>query len=448
MTSPAVIEAVLSEATDEALRRLGKGRYIAWGSARILQDNEVPELVISGPAGTGKSRACLEKIHRLASTWPRSRFLFARKTRASLTESALQTYEEWVLGPGHPIIEGGASRRFRQVYTYPTTGAEIIVGGLDKPSRIMSTEFDLIFVQEAIELEEDDWEVMTTRLRNNVVPFQQLLADTNPGPPRHWLKQRSDLGTSLLLESLHEDNPRLYDHDLEQYTEEGKKYIGTLDRLTGFRKDRLRWGKWVQAEGVIFEGYQPAIHLIDRFRIPSDWRRFRSIDFGFTNPFVCQWWAVDPDGRMYLYKEIYMTGRTVRDHAGKIHEVGKKIEQGIHTICDHDAEDRATLGEHGIRNQAADKRVSVGIDKVNERLRVAEDGKPRIFFLRDSVVEIDQDLVDRKLPFATSQEFEGYVWANKVVKEEPVKINDHGMDDVRYAVMYEDGGRKTGGIFV
>ena len=30
-----------------------------------------------------------------------------------------------------------------------------------------------------------------------------------------------------------------------------------------------------------------------------------SVDFGFTNPIVIQWWAEDPDGRLYLYRELY-----------------------------------------------------------------------------------------------------------------------------------------------
>ena len=34
-----------------------------------------------------------------------------------------------------------------------------------------------------------------------------------------------------------------------------------------------------------------------------------------TNPFVAQFWAEDPDGRLYLFVEIYMTHRLVEEHA-------------------------------------------------------------------------------------------------------------------------------------
>jgi hypothetical protein len=59
---------------------------------------------------------------------------------------------------------------------------------MDNPDRIMSTEFDTVFVQEATELTETDWENLTTRLRNFVLPYQQLTADCNSGSPSHWLK--------------------------------------------------------------------------------------------------------------------------------------------------------------------------------------------------------------------------------------------------------------------
>ena len=438
---PLALDQLASEAWIEAKRRtrLKQTEYVPYGECLQLYETEVDEVLISGPAGTGKSRACLEKIHHLMQKYDGARALIMRKTRASLTESALQTYERWVLGYDHPIIQGGAQRRFRQNYQYPN-GSEIIVGGMDNPTRVMSTEYDIVFVQEAIELSEDEYESLTTRLRNNVVPFQAMVSDTNPGPPAHWIKQRCNQKMTVLLESRHEDNPRLYDNEGKKWTDEGIDYIERLDRLTGARKQRLRYGKWVQAEGVVYEGYDPKIHLIDRDKanIQDDWRKFKVVDFGFTNPFVCQWWAVDHDGRMYMCREIYHTQRTVKKHSETIN----KFEKTKVTVCDHDAEDRATLVENGIPNIPALKAVSIGIERVQERLVVAEDEKPRIFFLRDSIIEEDQSLVDAKKPYCTEQEFADYVWSNKKTKEEPVKENDHGMDAVRYAVMHVDGGHE------
>jgi phage terminase large subunit len=194
----------------------------------------------------------------------------------------------------------------------------LVLGGLDKASRIMSTDYDLVFVQEAIELEENDWEALTTRLRHGVLPFQQIIADTNPDRPMHWLRRRCDRGQLLLLESRHQDNPELWDGPAQCWTARGAQYIAKLDALTGPRKDRLRFGRWVQAEGAVYEGWDRRLHVIDRFAIPADWPRYWSVDFGYTNPFVCQWWAQDPDGRLYRYRELYCSQRLVEDHARRM----------------------------------------------------------------------------------------------------------------------------------
>jgi hypothetical protein len=114
--------------------------YWPYGGARALWESRAPEVLLSGPAGTGKSRACLEKGYYLARKYPGSRGLIARKTRASLTEAALVTFEEKVLPPGAPL-RYGPQRENREVYRLGN-GSEIVVGGMDRPSRVMSTEYD------------------------------------------------------------------------------------------------------------------------------------------------------------------------------------------------------------------------------------------------------------------------------------------------------------------
>ncbi len=395
------------------------------------------ELLMSGPAGTGKSRALLEVLHLRASKYPGSRHLIARKTRASLTESGLVTFEEKVLPQNSPV-RSGPQRRYRQVYTYPN-GSEVIVAGMDDPARIMSTEFDTIFAQEAIELREEDWDNLTTRLRNGVLPYQVLNADCNPGSPRHWLKKRCEAGKCRLLESRHEDNPLLFAKS--GLTEYGSAYLSKLDNLSGVRYLRLRKGLWVMAEGMVYTDWDPAIHLIDRFDIPESWPRYWVVDFGFTNPFCWQAWAEDPDGRLYRYREIYRTKSLVEDLAPLIlaSVAGDPVPAAI--VCDHDAEDRATLERHlKIGTIAAYKSISDGLQAVAGRLRKAKDGKPRLFLLRDSLVERDLDLAEAKKPCCTEEEVESYVWAENAtgVKETPVGRDNHGMDCLRYIVAYVD----------
>jgi phage terminase large subunit len=413
--------------------------YEPRGAALALWKSRAPEILIEGPAGTGKTRGVLQKIVALGDRYARSRHLLCRKTRASMTQSVLVTLEEKVLPAGHPTLRG-PGREHRQSYVLPN-GSELVIGGLDHPERTFSTEYDTITYFEAIEGTEHEWESLHRSLRNGRMGWHQAIADTNPGAPSHWLNQRANLERMQRLFSRHEDNPELHDAAAGKWTPHGAEYIGRLDRLTGVRRLRLRLGIWAAAEGMVYEGWDPAVHLIVPFRIPADWRRWRGVDFGFTNPFVCGWWAQDPDGRLYRYREIYKTGRTVRDHAREIKRLtaAECIEA---TVADHDAEDRATMRQEGIEAVPAYKAISPGIQAVEQRLERAADGKPRLFVFRDACVERDEALSAAGKPTCAAEEFESYVWpkstSGKPVKEVPVKENDHGMDETRYVVCHVD----------
>jgi hypothetical protein len=419
-------------------------RYVPRGTAREALMSRVPELLIAGPAGTGKSRACLEKVHHMALLNPGMRALIVRKTLTSLGSTALVTFREHVakesIALGHVSFYGGSGQE-AAAYRY-TNGSTITVGGMDRAVRVMSAEYDLVYVQEATELAEEDWEALLTRLRNGVVSFQQLIADCNPSTPTHWLKARVDRGQTVMLNSAHRENPRLFADD-GTLTEQGTNYMANLDALTGVRRQRLRDGQWSAAEGIIYESWRPEVHLVDNLPIPSDWPRYWSIDFGYTNPFVLQCWAEDPDGGLVLYREIYQTQRTVDVHAKQIMGIvapnGVWIEpKPTWVVCDHDAEGRATFtNATGLNTVAAMKKVQEGIQAVQRRLV----GRPGITLMRDAVVSRDLSLVDAKKPGCTVEEIPGYVWdtgSGAAVKETPLKIGDHGADAMRYLVAQKD----------
>jgi PBSX family phage terminase large subunit len=431
------------------------------GAAIELMKYRGDECLISGPAGTGKSRAALEKLHLMCLLTPGVKALIVRKTAVSLAASAVATYERDVAAQA--LLDGtvtffGGSQREPPQYRY-SNGSSIALGGMDNPLKIMSTERDVVFAQEATELTVDDWEMITTRLRNGAISFQQIIADCNPQEPTHWLKLRCEAGKTLMLHSRHEDNPR-YFHEDGTLTEEGASYIAKLDALTGVRYLRLRKGIWAAAEGVIYEEYDPAVHLIGRFEIPEDWPRFWSVDFGYVHPFVWQDWATDPDGKAILVHEIFRTQRLVEDHARDIRALcglgpidpltgrphpyagpevtGWRAKRPRIILCDHDAEDRATLERHlGWPTRPADKNVKDGLQTTAARFRLAGNGRARLGFMRDAVVKRDQLLADARRPTCTVEELPAYVWNDKG-KDEPNKDMDDGMDALRYFVMELD----------
>lgn len=451
-------------------------------------DLRAPEVMIAGPSETGKTTGALWVLDRLMRLYPGAQATICRKLRSTMDASVLRTWARIIAIRGGVRVYGGERPQW---YDY-NNGSRVWVAGLDDPGKALSSERDYIYVNQAEELEHNDWQTLTTRTtgRGAVAPFTMLFGDCNPGPPTHWILHRRALER---LESRHEDNPSLFTAD-GQLTPQGVRTMATLDALEGVLHDRLRFGRWVAAEGAVYS-FDRRLHLISRAQLPAGWqsmRRFRAIDFGYTNPFVCLWAVQDDDGRLYIYRQLYMTERTVDVHARQIQQLEqwywtRELLDVVHdaqqrrleflegdqlraqfildeqtgwivdartrkpgastlrekiqsTVADHDAEDRATLLNHGIVTIPANKAISPGIQAVQKRLRKAGDGLPRLFVVDDSLVERDERLAAAHQPYALEQEFDVYVWPKaadgKPIKETPVKMYDHALDALRYLVMH------------
>lgn len=430
---------------DELLRATGyRIKYHPYGAAKDLFHERADEVLLAGPAGTGKSLAALHKEHLAMSKYAGAKAFMARKTRTSMTNSCIETFERHVLKPPDKVKFHGQD----QQYNYPN-GSMIAVIGLDDPERIKSTDWDMGFIQEVTECTENDWEICTTRLRNWVMPYQQLMADCNPDKPTHWIKRRCDSGLTKMLRSFHQDNPRLFNTRDGTFTPEGQQYLAKLDRLTGVRRKRLYVGDWVAAEGMIYEEWDPQIHLINYSQLPEgwdEWTHYWSLDFGFVHPLAWQDWVEDPHTLdLYRVREIYQTRTLVEDLAKQVMELTYGIYTPRAIICDHDAEDRATFERHtGYLTLPAYKPIQQGIQAVKARLRPGAPGRG-LFLVRDALVRRDTELVQAGKPTCTEEEWDGYVWDEKVNRfvnskkdELPLDKDNHGMDATRYIVAFAD----------
>lgn len=391
-----------------------------------------PCMLLTGSAGGGKSNIAAEKLHGFMLAYPGACGLALRKAR------------EWCKGSVKVMLETAIGEDPR-VHVYDDhidydNGSVIYFGGLkDKDQREAlrskrgsKGDPDIAWMEEANAFTRQDFDEVNGRLRGDVAGWTQLILSTNPDAPTHWIfKDLIQAGAASVYYSSARDNPR-----------NTQAYFDRLDQMVGTMRDRLRDGKWVQAEGAIYDEWDPGVHMIDADKVPPFIRRFRVVDFGYTNPFVCQWWGMDGDGRLYRYRELYKTRLLVEDATKEIIELSKeRIET---TIADHDAEDRATMAKHGIGTTAARKDVRTGIDAVKMRLKVQPDGKPRLYLVRGALVEVDPNLEAARFPICTEDEIPGYAWQKsldgKPNKDEPVKVNDHGCDDMRYIVMHVDYG--------
>lgn len=421
------------------------------GSARDIFHIRDKEVLICGAAGTGKTRACLEKLNAVALKYPGMRGLIVRQTYRTLSASCVAEFKSVVID--EQLIRGdvkwyGGSGSSPAAFLY-SNGSTIELGGMDNPLKIMSTQYDFIFVEEATELTVDGWQALVIRLRNGkMVPegstkaWHQLLGACNPGADTHFLKQRADAGTIRMLTATHEENPRLFD-DNGELTEYGREYVEEgLDKLTGVFYLRYRKGIWAGAEGQIYTEFENDLIVDEMPKGWEDWARFWSVDFGFVHPMVVQNWAVAPDGELYLYREFYRTKRLVQDFVEDVLNVvapevdGQRrwIEPKPQVIlADHDAEDRETFKRHFqlMGTKAANKTVSRGIQATSVRMK-----EKRIKFLRNALVRADPELVRDNKPISTLSEIPGYIWSPN--KEDPVKVGDDGCDAMRYMVAHMD----------
>jgi hypothetical protein len=148
----------------------------------------------------------------------------------------------------------------RHSYVYPN-GSEIVIGGLDAPGKVLSQAWDVVYINEAIETTEKAWQHLQSRLSRPGRPtwLGYLIGDTNPGDPNHWLKQRAEAGHTILWDTTHRANPRLYRRG--KLTTEGLLFEASLDRLTGSYRKRLRDGLWAAGEGAWFDSFDVSTHV-------------------------------------------------------------------------------------------------------------------------------------------------------------------------------------------
>jgi phage terminase large subunit len=440
--------------TTAARRPAPRVRFEARGAHAELLRCRDTEVAAVGRAGSGKTLAACFKLHLTALQVPGLSALMLRATHTSLTATTLISFQRYVAAAA--LADGtvrwfGGSGKDPAAFRY-SNGSTILVAGGDRSEKFLSAELDRVFVDEGVEIGVDLWETLITRLRGTAPTYKQIMLATNPSHPQHWIKQRADEGRLTMITSGHQDNPAYVRTD-GTLTAAGSAYLEKLEALTGVRRQRLKEGRWTAAEGVVYEEWDDTVHVVDRFPIPDEWPRIWGVDFGFTNPLTVQWYAIDPDGRLYLYRELYMTRRTVDQHARTIldavtveHEDGAREwtePRPIAIVCDHDAGDRAVLErELDLATTPAHKAVKTGIQAVKARLRPAGDGRPRFYVMRDVLLERDPALAEAKKPLCFADEVPGYVWAkprgsavsNKAEPEEPVKIDDHGCDTARYVV--------------
>ena len=413
------------------------------------------ELMVGGPAGTAKTHHCVMKGHKLACIYPKSVGVFIRKVKESIKRTIIPTYYDVL---GYNPMQGKTDFVLGFGNTQPSefqyaNGSQIFLIGLNDPKQLDSVQADWFYVNQAEELEESDWEIITTRNRGNNMPYRIVFGDCNPSHPLHFLCPYEDNENRRqrihYVPTRHEDNPAFYCDG--EWTVFGDEYVNEdLETLTGLNYDRYRLGLWRAPEGAVFviekchilpylpwdrEEGDPHYEPIEAYAF------YRGMDFGMhPSPSVNLWLVEHKQTKdLIVAKEWRRLNVDTIDMAAEVqrNDFPRPVEG---TITDNDENIKSILAREGIHTTPTKKgrdSIKAGLDLIQSKLENTRKGKSDgLYFYSQLECGRDLTLEQEKRPTNVIQEMRLLVWHTE--KEEPTG-EDHGIDVLRYYYLWRDG---------
>ena len=343
--------------------------------------------------------------------------------------------------------------------------------------KYQGAEIHVLLIDELTHFTERMYRFLRNRVRmvGIVVPaqyegcFPRILCGANPGNIGHaWVKAAwIDLLVPLQVQAMNDNEggmrrqyipAKLYDNPSMASDDPGYEA-----RLSGLGSSALvsamRDGDWNVVEGAFFNEWSEAQHVVSPFALPSDWLRFRSMDWGSAKPFSVGWWAVvgddhalrDAHGRMLprgalvRYREWYgckpgspntglkLTAEKVADGI-KARESKGEVTYGVL--------DPAAFAQDGGPSIAERMAVAFGKDHVGFRpadnKRVARDGAMGGWDIMRQRLKGEDDR-PMLYVFSTCRDFIRTVPALQHDQNRPEDLDteaeDHAADEARYGCM-------------
>ena len=309
-------------------------------------------------------------------------------------------------------------------HLYLVTGSEIIFRSLEKASaayaKFKSLNLGGFYIDEPVDVNQNVFRMLQGRLRLPNVPHIGIMGG-NPSAKSNWVYKTffEDHYTDphyFVVNTTSLDNvylPGDYIDDIEKWKTTDEAYY-----------NRYVLGRWGALEGLVYNTFNRDAHVIKPFKIPAEWKRYRGIDFGYTNPFACVWIAIDHDENAYIYDEHYQSEMLIKEHALRIKEKSGD-DKFLNTYADPSGkQERAELSSYGIYTAPANTDLIVGIQSVQKKLRIKENNKPSLYIFNTCKNVIS--------------EFEAYRWSISQgvanLKEAPLDKDNHALDAMRYVL--------------
>ena len=415
------------------------------------------EVLYGGAAGGGKSYAMLaDPLHGLNNA--NFSGLLVRHTTEELRELIQKSQELY------PRAIPGIKWSERKSQWISPRGGRLWMSYLDKDmdvTRYQGQAFNWIGFDELTQWSSPyAWDYMRSRLRSAYSKELGLYmrATTNPGGSGHqWVKKmfidpspynksfwatNIETGDTITFPKGHtkEGEPlfkrrfipaSLFDNP---YLSEGGDYEAMLISLPEHQRKQLLDGNWDVNEGAAFPEFNRSIHVIDPFKIPQSWSRFRACDYGYGSHTGVLWLAVSPSDQLIVYRELYCSKVTATDLADMILDAEQEdgtIRYGVldsslwHKRGDTGPSLAEQMNMKGCRWRPSDRskgsRVA-GKNELHRRLQVDEfTDEPRLVFMSTCTNTISQIPA---LPLDKNNS-----------EDVDTKSEDHLYDALRYGIM-------------
>lgn len=354
----------------------------------LLSAKEFEIGMITGFAA-GKTRGICAAALYHAVKYPKAKILLGRKTFAETVNTVKQPFfimadelqkAGWFVKPMKWDYKEGTN------HARLVNGSQFIFGNLDDPIKYRNEEFSMIVVDQAEEISEEMWDMLTGRVRWPLVPaegYQAIAAANDAGHNWVWRHFVDDVAKHNANPNRCKLNPFCIFMD-EHRDEDGvahpervcatrRFFHGTtLDNahnlapryLASLLAHDTNWQKhFIYATMEAGSGrllLDPKI--VKPFEPPSSWPRYRAIDHALNSPCCCLWIAVNngsaeymgvPINAPYVYREYWGTYSSIDQHAARILRLsgGENI---LATVIDRSAYHTTQSTKEGGLKSAAD----------------------------------------------------------------------------------------------
>ncbi len=369
-------------------------------------------IVCDGAVRSGKTMAMgLSFFLWAQSCFDGQKFGVCGKTIASLRRNVLSE----ILPRMEALGATWKERRSENVVTVTFRGHRnqfYIFGGRDESSAslIQGITFAGVLMDEVALMPRSFVEQACARCS---VAGSRLWFNCNPAGPGHWFYRtwilEAEERKCLRLHFTMEDNPSLTEEIRQRYR---RLYTGVFYR-------RFILGQWAQAEGRVYDFFEPEMVRPVPEGAMEKW--YISCDYGTVNPTSMGLWGLR-DGVWYRVKEFYFDSRremrqmTDEEYAGAMGQLAGDRRITAVIVDPSAASFMEVLRRKGWRVMKADNDVLSGIRAASDALK---EGKIVICEgCNDCIREMDE-----------------YVWdLGSGARDRVKKEHDHAMDDMRYFV--------------